>query len=57
MLALYDAGHRETGRDVRPCNPKGIGGVSAMERTAGGKLRPPSFKRFRDMEGSEGVEA
>lgn len=31
--------------------------VTAMERTAGGKLRHPSFHRFRDMEGSEGVEA
>lgn len=42
-------------------NPEGYYGraveVSAMERTAGGKLRHPSFKRFRDMEGSEGVEA
>lgn len=31
--------------------------VSAMERTAGGNLRHPNFKRFRDTEGNEGIEA
>lgn len=31
--------------------------VAAMERTASGNLRHPVFKRFRDLEGSEGLEA
>lgn len=31
--------------------------VTAMEKTAGGSLRHPSFKRFRDLDSAQGVKA
>jgi ATP-dependent DNA ligase len=62
MRAATDALHQWDSTDAYECGQRHphIGRyveVTAMEKTAGGSLRHPSFRRFRDLDSAQGVKA